>query len=162
MNYYFLLESKDLFIKINNNWYFKIVFPVTPLVPERWILGRTFLRKFPTVFSPDLKMIGFYISKNESKPEEDEEINSNKEEHENDNSNKKELNKKNINEKKFLFRVLFDYGKIIFLALVFTFLGLFFGYNIYHISKTWANEFIDDDFDYTFNIRIKTNCKIIV
>ena len=38
---------------------------------------------------------------------------------------------------------------VIFTALIFTFLGLFFGKKLFNLRKKKANELNDDDFDYT-------------
>jgi hypothetical protein len=47
LHYTFELKGEELFIKINNKWYFEIVFPIVDLDPIRWIVGRIFMRKYP-------------------------------------------------------------------------------------------------------------------
>ena len=75
--YIFTLKSDDLFIKLNNKWYFKIVFPINDLEVERWILGKIFMRKYTIQFSPFSRLIGFYLKKEEEKPIKNEGINNN-------------------------------------------------------------------------------------
>ena len=73
INYIFNMTGEDLFYKLNNKYYFKIVFPLKNIENNRWIFGRIFLRKYPTTFSPSNRFIGFYINPNEGTIKDDEE-----------------------------------------------------------------------------------------
>ena len=55
INYTFVLTFKDLFIKINNKYYFLIV-----CENYNWIFGIPFIKKFNPVFDQENKFIGFY------------------------------------------------------------------------------------------------------
>ena len=57
----FNLNYKDLFKKINNRYYFSIVFE--EYSTETWKLGNVLLRKYTFVFDVDAKIIGFYDNK---------------------------------------------------------------------------------------------------
>ena len=130
IHYTFELIGKELFFKLNNRWYFNIVFFIEKNEPQKWILGRTFLRKYPVTFSPSSRLISFYVNSNND-------INT-----KNDTINNKEK-KKNI-----FSNHIIGYIKIILIALIFTFLGLYIGKKIYLKRKKLANELIDDDYQY--------------
>ena len=133
----FELDSEELFININNKWYFKIVFPIEDLDTERWILGRIFMRKYPVKFAPFSSMIGFYIIPNEG--------NTNKED--------KKDNKKGNNSKTVVYII------IIVIALIFTAVGLFLGKQIFYPRKKRANELLDDNYEYESNNKEELNNK---
>ena len=63
LNYTFEITNDELFIIKGNYIYLKIVFPITKM-QEYFVLGRTFTLKYPFVFNPDLKQIGFYKKEN--------------------------------------------------------------------------------------------------
>ena len=58
MKYFFEFNYNDLFIKIDDYYYFIIVFFEKDT--KYWILGRPFLKKFQIVFDQEKKLIGFY------------------------------------------------------------------------------------------------------
>ena len=58
MKYFFEFNYNDLFIKIDDYYYFLIVFFEKDT--KYWILGRPFLKKFQIVFDQEKKLIGFY------------------------------------------------------------------------------------------------------
>ena len=116
----FELKSEELFIQINNKWYFEIIFPIEDLETERWILGRIFMRKYPVKFSPSSRLIGFYIKQNEG------DINNN------DNKEEKDIDKKINNKNK---SNIIIYVIIIVIALIFTGIGLFLGKQIFYPRK---------------------------
>ena len=64
VNHIFDLNGKELFNKLNNKYYFNIVFPIKE-TNNKWVIGKIFLRKFPVIFSPKNRIIGFYIKPNE-------------------------------------------------------------------------------------------------
>ena len=66
-NYIFELTYKDLFLSINNNYYFMIIFPnnQTSKDPvEKWHIGLPFLKKYQFILKYDSDTIGFYRAKN--------------------------------------------------------------------------------------------------
>ena len=129
IHYTFELKSEELFIKINNKWYFEIVFPVIDLDVERWILGRIFMRKYPVKFSPFSRLIGFYLKSNDDKSK-----------------NKKVKNEEQKIYKKNIPKTIF-YVIIIIIALIFTGVGLFLGKRIFYPRKMRANE-LEDNYQY--------------
>ena len=131
LNFIFELKSEELFIKVNNNWYFQIVFPVKDLEYERWIMGRIFMRKYPVKFSPFNHLIGFYIKEN------------------NDEINKDDKEQKgNETISNYNGRKIYIYIIIIVVALAFTGLGLFLGKKFFYPRKKRANELLDDNYQY--------------
>ena len=152
INHIFELNYRDLFIKINNKVYFKIVFPVEKLDYERWIVGKIFMRKYPVKFSPLSRLLGFYIQPNEGDINEEEKSDEKNPAHiSNDNNNK--------NGKIFIYVI------IIVVALIFTGLGLFLGKKIFYPRKKRANELLDDNYQYESEVNKEndkdTNNKIL-
>lgn len=144
-NHIFDLKSTELFIKKDNKWYFEIVFPIEDLEVERWILGRIFMRKYPIIFSPFSRLIGFYIQPNEGKTDKD----SQKEKEE-------EKVIEQINNNKDTNKIIF-YVVIIVIALIFTGVGLFLGKKIFYPRKKRANELLDDNYQYESEINKNDN-----
>ena len=137
LNHAFDMNGEELFIELNNKIYFKIIFNVNN-ENNKWVLGRIFLRKYPTTFSPADKIIGFYINPNEGKipgrmVEEAEDTKKNKH--------------------SALFYVL-----IIFASLVFTCFGLFIGRKLVLPRRKKMNELIDDFYQYDSSAK-KENLK---
>jgi len=64
INFTFVLEKKDLFLKANDKIYFLVFF--SNYFPN-WILGEPFFRKFNMVFNQDKKIVGFYSDYNKIK-----------------------------------------------------------------------------------------------
>ena len=62
----FILNYNDIFERIENNFYFLIVFSRQNL--NMWILGKPFLKKYLLIFEPDKKIILSYngFSKNDN------------------------------------------------------------------------------------------------
>ena len=62
----FCLSYKDLFITLEENIYFLIIFrtPILQQINEIWELGIPFLKKYQIIFNSDTKKIGYYITKN--------------------------------------------------------------------------------------------------
>lgn len=129
INHIFKMTGEELFYKLENKYYFNIIFPIKNLESNRWILGKIFMRKYSTAFSPLNRLIGFYIVPNGG------EIN--------DEIEKESKNDKNGNENK-----TFIYVLIVVIALIFTGLGLFIGKIIFFPKKRKANELIDDNYEY--------------
>ena len=59
LNYSFVFNSDDLFIRKNRKLYFKILFNVKNNI--MWQLGQTFLQKYLFTFNQDRKIFGFYV-----------------------------------------------------------------------------------------------------
>ena len=147
INHIFDLIGKELFINLNKKWYFQIVFPIKELDPIRWIIGKIFLRKYPVMFSPYNRLIGFYIKPNNGITN----ISQTKEE--------KKIIEKINNSKNFFSQSFFGYLKIIIIAIIFTIIGLIIGKRIFFPRKIRANELIDDYYNYDTEKKIK---KIII
>jgi len=144
INHIFELNYQDLFIKINNKVYFKIVFPVESLDYERWILGKIFMRKYPVRFSPLSRLLGFYIKPNEGEINKEEKENGKMPDQINNDSNNK-------NGKIYIYVI------IIVVALIFTGLGLFLGKKIFYPRKKRANELLDDNYQYESEVNKENN-----
>ena len=141
INYIFEMNEEELFIKLNNKYYFKIIFPIKSLPNDKWIIGKIFLRKYPVIFSPLNKLIGFYITPNENIiDEEEKEI-----------KNKQLENDKNIFSKNFILIVL------IIIALTFTCIGLFIAKKIFVNRRKKVNELFDDYFQYKTTYKLDNN-----
>ena len=65
--YVFELTYKDLFLNINNYYYFMIIFPnneTDKYTHNEWLLGLPFLKKYQFIFNYFYRTIGFYKTKN--------------------------------------------------------------------------------------------------
>ena len=62
INYSFEINSKELFRKINNKYYFMIIFD--NYNSNKWFFGEIFLRKYKMTFDQEKKIIGFYRTPN--------------------------------------------------------------------------------------------------
>ena len=134
INHIFEMKGEELFHLLNNKYYFKIIFPIKDLVPNRWIIGKIFFRKYPTIFSPSNRLIGFYINPNEGIIEGLD----NQDDDESKNNNK-----------------IYIYIIVaIVVIIIFTGLGIFIGKNIFFKKRRKANELIDDDYQYETNNKI--------
>ena len=145
INHIFEMNGKELFIKINDKYYFKIVFPISDLEPERWILGKIFLRKYPTIFSSTNKLIGFYLDN------EDALVERNKDKKVDKSSGQIENNESIFNNNFFIFIII-----VIILGLIFV--GIYFGKKMLLSKKHKKNELIDDYYQYDSD-NIKKNKK---
>jgi len=63
LNYTFILNSNDLFLKINNNKYLFLIFFEKIY---NWKIGIPFLNKYKMTIDGEKKIIGFYFNKNEN------------------------------------------------------------------------------------------------
>jgi len=144
INYIFEMNGEDLFIRINDKFYFKIVFPILDLLPRRWILGKIFLRKYPTIFSSTNKLIGFYLENEDALPEEDKE--------------KKGDKASQIENDESIFSNTFFICLIIVIILGLFFAGVYFWKKILLSKRHKKNELIDDYYQYDSDI-IKKNKK---
>ena len=133
ISFIFEFVGEELFYKLNDKYYFKIIFPFKDFEPSRWIVGRTFLRKYPTTFSPSNRIIGFYVNPIDINIEEEPDGND---------------NEKKDDEKSWYSNKIFLYIIIIIIALIFTCFGLYIGKKIFFQKKRKANELIDDNYEY--------------
>ena len=140
LHHIFELTGEELFIKINDKYYFKIVFPLKNLEPNRWIIGKIFFRKYFAIFSPANRLIGFYINPNNGKVNKKQ---TKKEE--------KVVDQVNANESSFT-KDIIKYIKIFIFALIFTGLGLLLGKRIFFKRAKRANELEDDYYQYDNNV----------
>ena len=140
INHIFDLKGEELFINLDKKWYFKIVFPIEEYETVRWILGRTFLRKYPVMFSPYNKLIGFYVKPNKGIIN----INQNKTIEEEE----KIIAKINSSNKGFFTSDIIGNIKIILVAIIFTVVGLYIGKKVFFPRRKRANELVDDYYQY--------------
>ena len=113
-------EAKDLFTETEHKYFFNVIF--SQFGGSKWIFGKLFLKKYPTMFNLDANTIEIYDGSEES-----------------DN-----------NGSSVLMTILLIFGIIILLGAIGV-LGYFFGKNLNKMRKKKANELADDEFDYTAN-----------
>ena len=65
LNYSFEFNYQDLFLKVNNKFYFLIIFK--DIKDKYWKIGKPFFKKYQLIFESDRKLIGFYTGKIKSK-----------------------------------------------------------------------------------------------
>ena len=122
-NINFEFTYKDLFKKINNKYYFMIIFQTYDA--GSWIIGKHFYLKYTLVYNGDAKTIGFY--------------------------NKNNISEKKGNNKLLFELNAFKIIIIIILFLTFIFLVIrisyYFGKRFNLIRKKHANE-LDDNYEY--------------
>ena len=136
-NYIFELNHKDLFMNINNYYYFMIIFPNNQIdkktSQEKWYMGQPFLKKYQFILNFEQKTIGFYRTNNF----EDE-----KEEEGNKNSLNINKDKENIENKVWI------YAFQIFFVIILNIIAFFIGMSIKIKRKKRLNELEDDYYDY--------------
>ena len=126
-NLTFEFTHKDLFKKINDKYYFLIIFE--KFVTGYWRFGKPFFFKYTFVYNGDAKTIGFYSK-----------INTN-----NNNEEKKERKKFEL--KLNTIKIIIIVILLIFLILLAIIISFYFGKNCRSTRKKRANE-LDDNFDY--------------
>jgi len=57
LDFTFILDHNDLFLKINKKYYFLVIFQKTK--QNYWSFGEPFLRKYNLIYDPEKKIIGF-------------------------------------------------------------------------------------------------------
>jgi hypothetical protein len=136
-NITFEFTYKDLFKKINDKYYFLIIFE--RFVSGYWRFGKPFYKKYTFVYNGDAKTIGFYLDKNilddYNDKNQDGEKNNNKDW-------KLELSTLKI--------VIIIVLLMIFISLVII-ISYFAGKKCNEKRKRYANELDDDNFVYTIN-----------
>lgn len=148
-NYTFELDGNDLFIEINDKYYFLVAFPEnkdeTLYIP--CFLGLPFYQKFRLVFNFDSKTIGFYNNYLNIDIEEDNENNKNQN-HTDITTNKTDTNK--------YLRIIIE----IVVCLVLIIIAFFVGKKINEQRKKRANELSDDNYEYIFENNRDVNNKV--
>ena len=137
LNHIFEMIGEEIFIKLDNKYYFAIIFLNENSENNKWLMGKIFMRKYPVIFSPINRLVGFYINPNGDTYMEKEDT---------DKKEKKE-EPKSISQKPFT-RNIYFYLEIVIIALIFTCLGLWIGRKIFIQRKRKLNELIDDYYQY--------------
>ncbi len=134
----FIFEGKDLFMETKYKYFFAVIFPMS--WRESWTVGKIFLRKYPTAFDLDKKLISIYNEKNKN-------YNQDGNDNENDNGNmKKDEGQNNITlSTKYIIIIILI---IILLICIFSIIFYFIGKNLNKFRKRKANE-LSDDYDYS-------------
>ena len=137
INHIFELLGEDIFFKLNDKYYFGIIFPNNSNEFNKWTIGKIFMRKYPIIFSPLNRLIGFYVVPNGDEPiiNEDNEEQGKIIEH-------KKIKKRQFIKDKNL------YLEIIIISLVFTCLGLYIGRRLFLRRRAKLNELVDDYYQY--------------
>ena len=137
LNHIFEMIGEEIFIRLDNKYYFAIIFLNENSENNKWLMGKIFMRKYPVIFSPINRLVGFYINPNGDTYMEKED------------SEKKEKKEepKSISQKPFT-RNIYFYLEIVIIALIFTCLGLWIGRKIFIQRKRKLNELIDDYYQY--------------
>jgi len=129
INHIFEMNGTELFFKLNNKYYFKIVFSLESNEINKWTIGKIFFRKYPTIFSSTNRIIGFYIKPNEGIVNDNQNI-----------ERVEDIENGEIDSSLYI--------KIIIIALIFTGLGLYIGKRLFFQRKKKANELTDDYYEY--------------
>ena len=144
LNYTFVFNSFDLFNKINDKYYFLIIFPRN--LKQNWYLGFPFFKSYHLIFNYDTKTLGFYS------------YNSNYEHEEVKKDKSIEIGDMKINTNLSSYsylRIIFE----IFICIILIIIAYFIGKKINKERKKKANELKDDNYEY-FSSDINSNIKI--
>ena len=149
-NYTFNLNDDDLFMDLNDKYYFLVAFPenINESFYIHCFLGLPFYQKYRLVFNFDSKTIGFYNQFIIDDNEEDEYKNKN------ENNRYKIIN--NANGKNYI-KIIFE---IIFCFLLF-FVAYYVGKKLNEQRKKRANELNDDSYEYILQNNKDINNKIM-
>jgi len=145
LEYNFIFESKDLFEKIFDKYYFLIIFKNNMKTNSKdfWYLGEPFYRKY--IFSIDLdsRTIGFYFEEKRN----DKQVNDIKNNNNNKIENTKKLddmnNKSNNNNNNIL-----KYFIEIIIVIGIAFIAYYIGVTIREKRRKRANELKDENYEY--------------
>ena len=149
-NYNFELTKEDLFVKVNHEYYFLIIFQKSIFDHSDlafWNLGLPFLKKYEFVHNYVKQNIGFYIPYQEPEEDDDDEKIPEKppKEAEKEKEKEKKEEKKDSNENTKSYALIIVGAIIIVIILV---VGAFcVAKNMYEKRKGKANE-LEDDFVY--------------
>ena len=147
LNYTFVLNYFDLFTKINDKYYFLIIFPekFSEKTKQNWYLGFPFHKNYQFIFNYDTKTIGIYSYTGEYEYEEMQK------------TKPIEIGdtKINTNLKGYSYkRIIIEIIICIFLIII----AFFIGKKINKERKRKANELRDDNYEY-FSSVINSNIK---
>lgn len=148
LNYTFSLNSFDLFYKINDKYYFLIIFPTSTLLEtskNNWYLGLLFNKYYQFIFNYDTKTLGFYAYKSEYDPEE-----LRKEKPMQIGDMKINTKLKGYSIKRIIFEIL--------ICAILIVVAFFIGKKLNNARKKKANELKDDNYEY-FSSDINSNIK---
>ena len=138
-NYIFELTYKELFLEINNYYYFMIIFPNNQTgsgMIEDWHIGMPFLKQYQFIMNFDSKNIGFYRTKNFD-----------------DENRENEYNKNNDDKTNKIWIYILQILIVIILILISIYIGMY----LKKQRKKRANELTDDDYEYAEEGKNKEN-----
>jgi hypothetical protein len=146
-NYNFELTKEDLFVKVNHEYYFLIIFKKSVFDhPDLafWNLGLPFLKKYEFVHNYEKQSIGFYIPYKEPDEDEDDEKPTNNTKVEEKKEEEKIVKKEdNDNLKKYVMIIV----GVVIIVIILIIATFFIAKSIYQKRKGKANE-LEDDFVY--------------
>ena len=134
VNYIFYFSFYDLFVEVQDKYYFLVSFPEEKYSNNNWYIGIPFLRRYQLVFNYDSKTIGFYndkIGENEGKQ----------------NSNSTEGNADKNAKGNSSIRLIIEIS-IIAILVGLIFVSYFVGKKINEKRKRRANELANDNYEY--------------
>ena len=135
-NYIFYFSFYDLFVEIQDRYYFLITFPEEKYSNNNWYLGIPFLRRYQLVFNYDSKTIGFY---NDKIDEYERKSNSNS----NSTEGNTDKNTKDNSNRRLIIEIT-----IIVILVGLIFVSYFVGKKINEKRKKRANELSNDNYEY--------------
>ena len=142
IEYNFEFTNKDLFIHINNKYYFLIIFQT--LTKENdiiWYLGELFYKKYTFSLQFDSKVIEFYLNKNSQGIDNDNRFD--------DNEINKNIDNSNV---KYIIIII-----ICILTLIILFIVIILVYLYFKKRKKRINELEDDNYEYDYIYDISIN-----
>ena len=142
-NFTFNLSDDDLFIEINNKYYFLVAFPENEgeIYYIQCFLGLPFYQKYRLTFNYDSKTIGFY----KEDPSTNVDSNIDDDDDENNNGNRNDNDKKdNSSNGNNYIRIIIE----ILICIILVIIAFCIGKKINEQRKKRANELNDDNFDY--------------
>ena len=136
-NFTFNLDDDNLFMEINNKYYFLVAFPENKNETYyiHCFLGLPFYQKYRLVFNFDSKTIGFY--------NHNMNINQGDEENDNGTNNNNKNDNKILNENNYI-KTIFE----VIICIILIVVAFFIGKKINEKRKKRANELNDDNYEY--------------
>jgi hypothetical protein len=133
-SYIFNLDYNDVFMELNNKFYFLIIFKED--MNTIWRVGKIFMKKYPFIFDYDKKQVTFvHLKKSGGRQSNDQ-----------SDKNERDTSIKWANIKIYIFIVLLIIAVII---------GVFIGKYISNKQrKKRANELVDDNYEYVDDLNI--------
>ena len=134
-NLIFEFTYKDLFLKVENKYYFLVVFETNNII---WNIGKPLLLKYTFVYNGEAKTIGFYKNR----------INS-------QNVTLDNNNKENIKIERNIGKIIIIFISFIIFIVLISFISYRYGKKYNFKRKILANE-LDENFEYNPNIKYKS------